>query len=137
MSGYLRAAIGSQRAARTIVTFRGQRPIPTPQRTTLRTDTNNWKVFALFNHDLGQVFVSASDAPKANIVRECGTIAGELVDWEATRHRIDWIDTVGEFPTLRHAQLYAAWLKREGAFEGAEEYAIGLDAMLMQGAAQA
>ncbi len=56
----------------------------------------------------------------------CDVLASELVDWEKG-HRIDRIEAVGEFPTLRQAQMYAGWLKREGAFEGAEDYAIGLD----------
>lgn len=75
--------------------------------------------------------MSASDAPKAEITRECSALAADLANWETARHRIDWIETVDEFPTLRHAQLYAAWLEREGAFEGTEDYALGVDPILL------
>jgi hypothetical protein len=89
-----------------------------------------WRVFALFNHDLRQVFVAASDEPLAAIDGVCRRTAADIVDWEMARHRIERVPTVAEFPTLRHARLYAGWLAREGAFEGAESYAIGFDAPL-------
>ena len=60
----------------------------------------------------------------------CNETAGELKAWEKGKHRIERIEAVEEFPSLRHAKGYAQWLKREGAFEGAENYAMGLDANL-------
>jgi hypothetical protein len=49
--------------------------------------------------------------------------------WELM-HKIDWMEAVEEFPSKRHATAYANWLYREGAFEGTEDYLMGLDAQL-------
>ncbi|MEQ1500942.1 MAG: hypothetical protein ABMB14_01865 [Myxococcota bacterium] len=59
----------------------------------------------------------------------CKTIAGEIVDWEPAHHRVS-VEVVEQFPTQRHAKAYANWLLRDGAFEGVENYAMGLDAAL-------
>jgi hypothetical protein len=57
----------------------------------------------------------------------CENVAGEIVDWNSHQHRIECVEQLEEFPTLRHAKSYAQWLKREGAFEGHENYVMGLD----------
>ncbi len=89
-----------------------------------------WNVYAVFNHDLEQVFVGATSAPSDRLEEECARVAGQIEDWECARHHIDWVASVERFPSLRHARLYAAWLSREGAFEGAEHYVMGLDEAL-------
>ena len=61
---------------------------------------------------------------------ECSTVMTEIPDWECTRHNIERIEVVETFPNLRSAKLYASWLHRDGAFEGAEDYVMGLDAGL-------
>jgi hypothetical protein len=76
------------------------------------------------------VFIGASDAPATAMTSTCKTVASEIVDWRRDQHRIEWVEQVEAFPTLRHAKSYAQWLKREGAFEGHEHYAMGLDAAL-------
>ncbi|MFT4626536.1 MAG: hypothetical protein ACI8PZ_005213 [Myxococcota bacterium] len=58
---------------------------------------------------------------------ECDTVAGEIVDWLAKRHDIERIEAVEAFPNWRSAKAYAAWLERDGAFSGAEDYILGLD----------
>jgi hypothetical protein len=74
------------------------------------------------NHDLSQIFVGV-----ANLRTACGHVAAEIIDWEPARHAVDYVDVVERFPTERHARAYAAWLIRDGAFEGLEHYAMGLD----------
>lgn len=97
-------------------------------------NTNAWKIFAVFNHDLQQVFVGASDAPMHQMGRECDAVARTLANWQCTTHNIEHIEAVESFPTHRHAQMYATWLKREGAFEGTEHYGMGLQASLVSAA---
>lgn len=89
-----------------------------------------WNVYALFNHDLGQIFIGASDAPKHSLRRHCAEESVTLVDWSAEAHHIDWMESVERFRTLREARAYAHWLHREGAFEGTEDFTIGLHAAL-------
>ena len=84
-------------------------------------------MYALFNHDLEQVFVGACDAPDENLLFACNEVASDIENWDRNRHNIECIEAVEEFPTLKHARYFAQWLKREGAFEGAENYAMGLD----------
>jgi hypothetical protein len=84
----------------------------------------------LFNHDLRQVFVGASDRPMGEMARECDDVAHTIEDWEATRHRIERIEAVEQFATLQSARMYASWLNREGAFENLEDYAMGFDPAL-------
>jgi hypothetical protein len=60
----------------------------------------------------------------------CRTIGGEIEDWEPGRHRVECVEAVEQFPSERHARSYAIWLTNEGAFEGLEHYAMGLDAAL-------
>lgn len=60
----------------------------------------------------------------------CQSIASEIVDWEPARHRVEWIEVLEQFPTERHTKAYAKWLLRDGAFEGLEHYAMGLDSAL-------
>jgi len=103
----------------------------TQARPDLATATTTWKIYALFNHDLGQVFVGATDASADQLPRECATTARQIMDWEHTHHHIDWMERVEEFPTLKHARLYANWLHRDGAFDGVEHYSIGLDEVLV------
>lgn len=90
----------------------------------------HWNIFAVFNHDLEQVFIGASAGSPDELEAECARTAGEIENWQVARHHIDWVSRVESFPTLRHAQMYAAWLQREGAFEGAEHYVMGLDPAL-------
>ena len=80
----------------------------------------------MFNHDLGQIFIGASDAPRSRLSRHCEQEATSLVDWQRSQ-RIEWMEAVEEFPEKDHAVAYANWLYREGAFEGVEDYSIGLD----------
>ncbi len=60
----------------------------------------------------------------------CRAVSTEIENWEPGRHRVEYIEAVEQFPTERHARSYAGWLMREGAFEGLEDYAMGLDAAL-------
>ena len=87
------------------------------------------KVYALINHDLSQIFIGALSVPMSQIDRECKTIAREIEDWQPA-HRVEAVPVVEQFPTVRHAKAYAAWLLRDGAFEGLEHYAMGLDSAL-------
>lgn len=89
----------------------------------------SWKVYALINHDLSQIFIGALSLPMAQMDGACKSIAGEIVDWEPTQHKV-MVEVVEQFPTQRHAKAYATWLLRDGAFEGVEHYAMGLDAAL-------
>jgi hypothetical protein len=95
----------------------------------LNTETESWKVYALINHDLSQIFIGALSLPMAQMDSACKTIASEIVDWEPNRHKV-LVEVVEQFPTQRHAKAYATWLLRDGAFEGVEHYAMGLDAAL-------
>jgi hypothetical protein len=87
-------------------------------------------VYALFNHDLSQIFIGAMSIPMEQMKGACKAIAGEIVDWEPARHRVECLEVVEQFPTERHAKSYASWLLRDGAFEGLEHYAMGVDAAL-------
>jgi hypothetical protein len=89
-----------------------------------------WNVYALFNHDLGQIFIGASDTPKHALQRHCAEETRRLKEWSATAHRIDWMESVEAFHTHREARAYANWLLREGAFEGTEDFTMGLQAAL-------
>lgn len=89
-----------------------------------------WNVFALFNHDLGQIFIGASDAPKRSLSRHCAEQSTRLKEWSHAAHDIDWMESVESFNTLREARAYARWLHREGAFEGTEDFTMGLQAAL-------
>ncbi len=60
----------------------------------------------------------------------CREMGSKLENWEPDRHRVECIEAVEQFPTERHARSYAGWLMREGAFEGIEHYAMGLDPAL-------
>lgn len=100
---------------------------PQPGSTPLGTATQSWKVFAIFNHDLEQIYIGASDAPHHALSAHCRTQASALCGWEPRAHNIDWMEAVEEFKTLRHARAYANWLHREGAFEGTEDFAMGLE----------
>jgi hypothetical protein len=93
-------------------------------------EVETWKVYALINHDLSQIFIGAMSVPMSEIDRECKNIAADIVDWEPTRQKVEWVAVVEQFPTQRHAKAYAAWLLRDGAFEGVEHYAMGLDSAL-------
>ncbi|MFT7521745.1 MAG: hypothetical protein ACI9MC_003897 [Kiritimatiellia bacterium] len=93
----------------------------------LQTQAVNWNVYALFNHDLRQVFLGATQAPPEQVTVECSSTADDMVDWKRAHHDIEWIESVEVFPTLKHARMYAAWFRREGAFEGLENYVVGLD----------
>jgi hypothetical protein len=90
----------------------------------------SWNVYALFNHDLGQIFVGAMCLPMSEMGAACRAVTAEMEAWEPGRHRIEVIEAVEQFPTERHCRSYAGWLMREGAFEGLEDYAMGLDAAL-------
>jgi hypothetical protein len=103
---------------------------PQQERLRLGTVSKSWKVYALFNHDLRQIFVGASDAAMDALRATCIETAGEIEAWQRGTHRIECVEAVEEFPSLRHAKNYAQWLKREGEFEGAERYAMGLDVNL-------
>ncbi len=96
----------------------------------LGTATTSWKVFALFNHNLSQIYIGASDAAHTALTAHCAQQASRMRGWEMNAHSIDWMEAVEEFKTLRHARAYANWLHREGAFEGTEDFSIGLDAAL-------
>jgi hypothetical protein len=96
----------------------------------LNTQNESWKVYALINHDLSQIFIGALSLPISQMPNACKTIAGEIEDWEPARHKVEWVEVVEQFPTQRHAKAYATWLLRDGAFEGVEHYAMGLDAAL-------
>ncbi len=104
---------------------------PTRARNTpLQTQAQSWKVYALLNHDLRQVFIGASDRPMSEMRCECDTAAREIPDWLSAQHNIEKLEAVETFPNLRSAKAYAGWLHRDGAFEGAEDYVMGLDAAL-------
>ena len=105
-------------------------PFPEPASRKLNTAHESWKVYALINHDLAQIFIGALSLPLDQMPTACKTIAGEIVDWEPARHKVEWVEVVEQFPTQRHAKAYATWLLRDGAFEGVENYAMGLDAAL-------
>lgn len=94
-----------------------------------QTKTETWKVYALFNHDLSQIFIGAMSLPMSQMSRACKAVATEIVDWEPDHH-IECLEVVEQFPTERHAKGYASWLLRDGAFEGLEHYAMGLDSAL-------
>jgi hypothetical protein len=68
------------------------------------------------------------------IGRECDAVARTLANWQCTTHHIERVEAVESFPTYRHARMYASWLQREGAFEGAEDYGMGLQASLTSAA---
>lgn len=91
---------------------------------------DSWKVYALFNHDLAQIFVGAMRLPMAEMKSACSAVGSEIINWEPGRHRIECIEAVEQFPTERHARSYAGWLTREGAFEGVEHYTMGMDEAL-------
>ena len=98
--------------------------------TPLRTESNIWNVYALFNHDLEQIFIGASDAPAHALARHCAEQSRRLVNWSPDTQRIDWMESVEGFPTKRQARAYAHWLHRDGAFEGTEDFTMGLQAAL-------
>ena len=111
---------------------RPDRLFPNTTRTRLQTaasESETWKVYALINHSLSQIFIAAMNTPMSQVDRECKTIAAEIVDWEPARQKVEWVP-VEQFPTQRHAKVYAAWLLRDGALEGLEHYAMGLDSAL-------
>jgi hypothetical protein len=92
--------------------------------------SESWKVYALLNHDLAQIYVGALHVPMAQMNAACAAIVTELEDWDTKRHAVECIEALEQFPTERHAKAYALWLSREGAIEGLESYAVGLDAAL-------
>jgi hypothetical protein len=113
---------------------RRDRPSPEPSEPRLQTaraevEAETWKVYALINHDLSQIFIGALSVPMSQIDRACKSIAAEIEDWEPARQNVA-VSVVEQFPTQRHAKAYAAWLLRDGAFEGVEHYAMGLDSAL-------
>lgn len=87
-------------------------------------------MYALFNHDLSQIFVGAMSLPMHEMTDACRTVEGEIENWEPSRHRLERIEAVEQFSSERQARSYALWLTREGAFEGLEDYAMGIDAAL-------
>lgn len=103
------------------------RPLLEPASNDLHTQTESFKVYALLNHDLSQIFVGVLSLPTAQMRRACRDIAAEIENWEPARHEVECLDVVEQFPTERHARAYAAWLIRDGAFEGVEHYTMGLD----------
>lgn len=68
----------------------------------------------------------AANVDRKAMDAHCATKADDLVNWDRRNQRIEWVDCVEEFPTLRAARAYAQWLHREGAFEGVEDYTMGL-----------
>ena len=61
---------------------------------------------------------------------ECDDTARSIIGWIPTNHRIERHEVVESFPNLEGARRYAAWLHRDGAFEGLENYVMGLDTPL-------
>ena len=89
--------------------------------------SNKWKVYALVNHDLEQIFIGATDRPDSELTDECNTVAGEIVDWQKAKHNIECIETVESFPNWRSTMAYVSWLERDGAFSSVEHYLLGVD----------